>query len=243
MRPIEQIKRALDADSRSGISSMAPIGCESQGLIVRSWVAYSGAIAPEALQAVGLMAEDRRDVGLLAITSADRLTPDGPPRSGRAKVASSIPARTSSGFWRAGCRAGHRTRFLGISDEPARWSIFTGTMASVPTLSSPRHNLPPSEGPLKVAATRCMRRSCVELLESCNDTERLRVIRRHASLRRGDAWRHVALRTNIRYGSALNRFKKSRPPPQPLLSANSTDRRHAASVTWSQPGARQAENA
>ena len=32
-----------------------------------------GAIAPEALQAVGLMAEDRRDVGLLAITSADRL--------------------------------------------------------------------------------------------------------------------------------------------------------------------------
>jgi pyruvate dehydrogenase E1 component len=73
MRPIEQIKRALDADSRSGISSMAPIGCESQGLIVRSWVAYSGAIAPEALQAVGLMAEDRRDVGLLAITSADRL--------------------------------------------------------------------------------------------------------------------------------------------------------------------------
>ena len=31
MRPIEQIKRALDADSRSGISSMAPIGCESQG--------------------------------------------------------------------------------------------------------------------------------------------------------------------------------------------------------------------
>jgi len=172
-------------------------------------------------------------------------TPNGPPRRGRAKVASSIPARTSSGFWRAGCRAGHRTRFLGISDEPARWSIFTGTMASVPTLSSPRHNLPPSEGPLKVAATRCMRRSCVELLESCNNTERLRVIPRHqcASLRRGDAWRHVALRTNIRYGSALNRFKKSRPPPQPLLSANSTDRRHAASVTWSQPGSRQAENA
>jgi len=28
---------------------------------------------PEAIQAVGLMAEDRRDVGLLAVTSADRL--------------------------------------------------------------------------------------------------------------------------------------------------------------------------
>src|ERR1700674_5770171 len=36
-------------------------------------VAYSGAIAPEAIEAVGLMAEDRRDVGLLAVTSSDRL--------------------------------------------------------------------------------------------------------------------------------------------------------------------------
>ena len=36
-------------------------------------VAYTGAIAPEAIQAIGLMAEDRRDVGLLAVTSADRL--------------------------------------------------------------------------------------------------------------------------------------------------------------------------
>jgi pyruvate dehydrogenase E1 component len=36
-------------------------------------VAYTGALAPEAIAAVGLMGEDRRDVGLLAITSADRL--------------------------------------------------------------------------------------------------------------------------------------------------------------------------
>jgi pyruvate dehydrogenase E1 component len=36
-------------------------------------VAFMGAIAPEAIEAVGLMAEDRRDVGLLAVTSADRL--------------------------------------------------------------------------------------------------------------------------------------------------------------------------
>jgi pyruvate dehydrogenase E1 component len=36
-------------------------------------VAYTGAVAPEAIQAIGLMAEDRRDVGLLAVTSADRL--------------------------------------------------------------------------------------------------------------------------------------------------------------------------
>ena len=36
-------------------------------------VAYSGAVAPEAIEAVGMMGEDRRDVGLLAVTSADRL--------------------------------------------------------------------------------------------------------------------------------------------------------------------------
>jgi pyruvate dehydrogenase E1 component len=36
-------------------------------------VAYTGAVAPEAIEAVGLVGEDRRDVGLLAVTSADRL--------------------------------------------------------------------------------------------------------------------------------------------------------------------------
>ena len=36
-------------------------------------IAYAGAVAPEAIAATGYLAEDRRDVGLLAITSADRL--------------------------------------------------------------------------------------------------------------------------------------------------------------------------
>lgn len=36
-------------------------------------VAYAGAVAPEAMQAAGLAGEDRRDIGLLAVTSADRL--------------------------------------------------------------------------------------------------------------------------------------------------------------------------
>jgi pyruvate dehydrogenase E1 component len=36
-------------------------------------VAYTGAVAPEAIEAVGLIGESHRDVGLLAITSADRL--------------------------------------------------------------------------------------------------------------------------------------------------------------------------
>jgi pyruvate dehydrogenase E1 component len=36
-------------------------------------VAYTGAVAPEAIEAVGFIGESHRDVGLLAITSADRL--------------------------------------------------------------------------------------------------------------------------------------------------------------------------
>jgi pyruvate dehydrogenase E1 component len=36
-------------------------------------IAYMGAVAPEAIEAAGLLGEDRRDLGLLAITSADRL--------------------------------------------------------------------------------------------------------------------------------------------------------------------------
>ena len=52
---------------------MAPIGMRKPGPNCQVVVAYTGAVAPEAIEAVGLMAEDRRDVGLLAITSADRL--------------------------------------------------------------------------------------------------------------------------------------------------------------------------
>jgi pyruvate dehydrogenase E1 component len=36
-------------------------------------VAYTGAVAPEAIEAVGFIGESHRDVGLLAVTSADRL--------------------------------------------------------------------------------------------------------------------------------------------------------------------------
>ncbi|MEI5682213.1 transketolase [Mesorhizobium sp. CCNWLW179-1] len=36
-------------------------------------IAYAGVVAPEAIEAAGLMAEDRRDVGILSVTSADRL--------------------------------------------------------------------------------------------------------------------------------------------------------------------------
>ena len=71
-RPIEQPKRTITPELRQGIVDVAywlrPPGPNCQVV-----VAYTGAVAPEAIQAVGLMAEDRRDVGLLAVTSADRL--------------------------------------------------------------------------------------------------------------------------------------------------------------------------
>ena len=78
------LSAALDAPARAAAarddagaarrrSSTAPTGCASPGPNCQVVVAYTGAVAPEAIEAVGLMAEDRRDVGLLAVTSADRL--------------------------------------------------------------------------------------------------------------------------------------------------------------------------
>jgi len=98
-------------------------------------VAYQGAVAPEAIEAVGLMGEDRRDVGLLAITSADRLNAgwtaaqrarerglaharshverllqDVPLHAGLVTVIDGHPATLA---W-LGAVHGHRTRSLGV---------------------------------------------------------------------------------------------------------------------------------
>jgi len=71
-RPIEQIKRAMTPELAQAIVDGA-YWLRKPGPNCQVVVAYAGAVAPEAIQAVGLMAEDRRDVGLLAVTSADRL--------------------------------------------------------------------------------------------------------------------------------------------------------------------------
>jgi pyruvate dehydrogenase E1 component len=71
-RPIEQIKREMTPALRHAIVDGA-YWLREPGPNCQVVVAFSGAVAPEAIQAIGLMAEDRRDVGLLAITSADRL--------------------------------------------------------------------------------------------------------------------------------------------------------------------------
>lgn len=99
-------------------------------------VAYAGTVAPEAVEAVGLIAEDRRDVGLLAVTSADRLhsgwqaaqrareeghgdivshvervLADVPRHCGLVTVLDGHPAALS---W-MGSVHGHRTRALGVT--------------------------------------------------------------------------------------------------------------------------------
>jgi pyruvate dehydrogenase E1 component len=71
-RPVEQIKREMTAPLRHAIVDGA-YWLREPGPNCQVVVAFSGAVAPEAISAVGLMAEDRRDVGLLAVTSADRL--------------------------------------------------------------------------------------------------------------------------------------------------------------------------
>jgi pyruvate dehydrogenase E1 component len=71
-RPIEQISREMTPQLRQQIVDGA-YWLREPGPNAQVIVAYTGAIAPEAIAAVGLMAEDRRDIGLLAVTSADRL--------------------------------------------------------------------------------------------------------------------------------------------------------------------------
>jgi pyruvate dehydrogenase E1 component len=71
-RGMEQMQRAMTSDLAQQIVDGA-YWLRKPGPNAQIVVAYTGAIAPEAIAAVGLMAEDRRDVGLLAVTSADRL--------------------------------------------------------------------------------------------------------------------------------------------------------------------------
>ncbi|MDF2763265.1 MAG: transketolase [Rhodospirillales bacterium] len=71
-RSIEQPQRAMSEALARDIVAGA-YWLRRPGPNAEVIVAYAGAVAPEAIEAVGLMGEDRRDVGLLAVTSADRL--------------------------------------------------------------------------------------------------------------------------------------------------------------------------
>ncbi|MBV8449682.1 MAG: transketolase, partial [Hyphomicrobiales bacterium] len=71
-RLLEQPQREIDPSLRDQIIDGA-YWLRKPGPNAQVVIAYTGAVAPEAIEAVGLIAEDRRDVGLLAVTSADRL--------------------------------------------------------------------------------------------------------------------------------------------------------------------------
>ncbi len=71
-RPLDQIQRIITPDLKSdmiqgGYWLRKPDTSTSLAIV------YMGAVAPEAIEAAGLMSEDRRGVGVLAVTSADRL--------------------------------------------------------------------------------------------------------------------------------------------------------------------------
>ena len=74
-RTVDQPQRPMTAELTADVVA-GGYWMRRPGPNAQTVVAYTGAVAPDAIQAIGLMAEDRRDVGLLAITSADRLNAD-----------------------------------------------------------------------------------------------------------------------------------------------------------------------
>ncbi|MGY3109411.1 pyruvate dehydrogenase E1 component [Bradyrhizobium sp. LM6.9] len=71
-RSIEQAQRIMTPELEQGITDGA-YWLRKPGPNAELVIAYTGAVAPEAIEATGFIGESRRDIGLLAITSADRL--------------------------------------------------------------------------------------------------------------------------------------------------------------------------
>jgi len=133
-RSIEQPRRSIDERLAEDIVNGA-YWLRKPGPNAEMIIAYAGAVAPEAIEALGLLAEARRDVGLLAVTSADRLNAgwnaaqrareeglvharshverllgDVPSHCGIVTVLDGHPATLA---W-LGSVCGHRTRSLGV---------------------------------------------------------------------------------------------------------------------------------
>jgi pyruvate dehydrogenase E1 component len=71
-RGIDQVQRIMTPDLQRDITEGA-YWLRKPGPNAEVIVAYTGAVAPEAIEATGFIGESRRDIGLLAITSVDRL--------------------------------------------------------------------------------------------------------------------------------------------------------------------------
>ena len=70
--PIEQPTKRIDDRFRQGAIDGA-YWLREPGPNCDVVIAYQGVIAPEAIKAAGIIGEGRRDIGVLAVTSADRL--------------------------------------------------------------------------------------------------------------------------------------------------------------------------
>ncbi len=70
--PLEQPRDRSGADFKQGVVDGA-YWLREPGPNCEVVIAYQGAVAPEAIKAAGMIAESRRDVGVLAVTSVDRL--------------------------------------------------------------------------------------------------------------------------------------------------------------------------
>ncbi|MEZ5888341.1 MAG: transketolase [Paracoccaceae bacterium] len=71
-RPVEQVLRREDPVFAQGVIDGA-YWLREPGPNAEVVIAYQGAVGPEAIEAAGRIAGERRDVGVLAVTSADRL--------------------------------------------------------------------------------------------------------------------------------------------------------------------------
>ncbi|TPQ35989.1 transketolase [Bradyrhizobium guangdongense] len=71
-RSIDQVQRIMTPELAKNVTDGA-YWLREPGPNAEVVIAYTGALAPEAIEATGFIGESRRDVGLLAITSADRL--------------------------------------------------------------------------------------------------------------------------------------------------------------------------
>lgn len=72
-RPLEQPLHRTDADFQRGVID-GGYWLREPGPNAEVVIAYQGCMAPEAIEAAGRIGASRRDIGVLAVTSADRLT-------------------------------------------------------------------------------------------------------------------------------------------------------------------------
>lgn len=71
-RPLEQPLHRTDEDFQQGVID-GGYWLREPGANAEIIIAYQGCVAPEAIEAAGRIGNDRRDIGVLAVTSADRL--------------------------------------------------------------------------------------------------------------------------------------------------------------------------